>query len=143
MFTGTFTGWPETERLLDTILNEATKEDLIADALLHAAEPIVETAQQHARRRSGQMAESIRVKRVESEEATHQVIVKVGADTRRPHWQLFHLHELGTSKMSAQPMVRPAWDENRGTFPDRVGSEIMPAFDRAAKRHARRTRGTR
>jgi HK97 gp10 family phage protein len=137
MFTGTFTGWPETERLLDTILNEATKKDLIADAMMRAAEPIVDTAQQLARRKSGKMAESIAVKRVEDEEAAKQVVVKVGADTRRPHWQLFHLHELGTSRKAAKPMVRPAWDENRPTFSGRVGSEIEPAFARAAARHAR------
>ncbi len=137
MFTGTFTGWPETERLLDTILNEATKKDLIADAMIRAAAPIVDTAQQLARRKTGKMAESIAVKRVENEEAGKQVVVKVGADTGRPHWQLFHLHELGTVKMSARPMLRPAWDENRTTFPARVGSEIEPAFARAAARHGR------
>lgn len=137
MFTGTFSGWPETERLLESIVNDATKKDIVAGALLKAAAPIVDTAQGYARRRTGRMAESIAAKRVEGEEFGKMVVVKVGADTRKPHWQLFHLHELGTVRMSAKPMVRPAWDEERGTFPQRVGAEIKPSFDRAARTYAR------
>lgn len=141
MLTGTITGWPETERLLESIISEATRNDVLAAALLRAAEPIVEIAQQHARRRSGAMAASIAAKRVD--EGADQVLVQVGADTNRPHWQLFHLHELGTVKKAAQPMVRPAWDEVRPAFPEKVASEIRPAFDRAAQSHERSSRNGR
>lgn len=49
-----------------------------------------------------------------------------------------HLQEFGTSRHSAQPFMRPAWDSNKSGVLDTIKSELGDEIDKTAKRQARR-----
>jgi HK97 gp10 family phage protein len=42
-----------------------------------------------------------------------------------------HLLEFGTSKMPAQPFIRPAWDANKGAFPAKMHAALISALKAA------------
>ncbi len=57
-----------------------------------------------------------------------------GEGGKTPHW---HLLEFGTSKMPAQPFMRPALAESIGAVSNEFVSQYKKAIDRAIKRAAR------
>lgn len=58
-----------------------------------------------------------------------------GANGPTPHWRLL---EFGTSKMQAQPFMRPALENNIGAATDTFVREYGKALDRALRRMLRR-----
>ena len=91
-----------TERVkvnLTEIRQIPTRPDVMA-LLMGVAENVVERARQAAPKRTGEGAASIHAEEVDGE-------VRVGWD--RDHFYL-GFFELGTSKMSARPFLRPALD---------------------------------
>ena len=61
---------------------------------------------------------------------------KLGRRTASPHWR-WHFVELGTSKMSARPFLRPALDGNAGAVVNNLKAELAAGIRRALRRKAR------
>lgn len=57
-----------------------------------------------------------------------------GSNGNTPHW---HLQELGTEKMAAQPFLRPAADAKAGEAMNVFASELDKTLTRLARRLAR------
>lgn len=134
------TGLRELERALST-LKKATAKAVAQRALLKAAQPMADDARQrapddpatggfdlHTTVRTGKKTTRGARHRKESE-------VEVFFGPRSRHAQL---QEFGTSKMAAQPYMRPAWDAGKmqalETIKDEMWNEIAKAAKRAAKR---------
>lgn len=49
-----------------------------------------------------------------------------------------HLLEFGTSKMSAQPFMRPAWDRDHKGMLDRLGKDLWGEIQKSVARAARK-----
>jgi len=100
-------GINELEKLLKKI-ESSLREETMEKALLAAAEPIRAAASEKAPHRTGKLKENIISEINEKEKMT----VDVGPNRDGFYGQFI---EFGTSKMSAKPFLRPAFDGKKGT----------------------------
>lgn len=106
--------------------------DNMESIIKRAAEKIADDAGRLAPERTGRLSESIEIKRLEITKDKIRIGVgPVGEDVF--YW---YFVEYGTAKMSAQPYLRPAFDENK----DAVKREIIKEINNIIQREARRGR---
>jgi HK97 gp10 family phage protein len=99
-------GWGDLEQALKTIGPKAARK-AGGKAMLEAAEPIVEQAKVYVPVRTGALQDSITSQAVRTnvnEEITRHIGFRMPVGARA------HFVEFGTSKMRAQPFMRPALD---------------------------------
>lgn len=142
MIGGKWEGLDEALAALNAIVHETSRADVAAEAMLVVAKPIAWEMGQNARRRPPEpdMADSIVAARVDERQEPGVAAIEIGP--RRSHPASFRVRfwEFGTAKHSADPFMRPVWDDNEPTFWRRVIAAMRPAYERAVHRHARRAR---
>lgn len=109
-------------------LEDAVAGDALEQAVKAGAEPIRADASQRAPRRTGKLAGSIIVE--PDEKGKTQASVKIGPE-KDAFYGLFH--EFGTSKMAANPFLRPAMDEQKDAAVAAVRRELQKALARVAR----------
>lgn len=135
-------GLKELDRALKELPNAVAK-GVIRTALKKAAEPIRAAAEAGAPRLTHQLAQSIAISTTLSKRQRRKQGGKVGdvdvyVGASYPDGAHAHLLEFGTSKMSARPFMRPAWEANKGAALDIIKRELWGAIQRAARRLAKR-----
>jgi HK97 gp10 family phage protein len=88
-------------------------EAAIEDAMDETADAAKRVAQEHARVDTGEMRDSIEAEVSRVGASAVELTLSVGTDHG-----LFN--ELGTSQLPAQPMIRPAIDQEGPRLPDRI-----------------------
>lgn len=142
MLTGQWEGMAEAMKVLDSIVSDVCRDDVVAAALLEGVgRPMAAEMRARAPRRppAPDMADSItavRASEARSEPGTVTIIV--GPRKSHPHGYVAKFVELGTSLLAARPFMRPTADEWEGSIPERFVRAIRPAYERAVARFARR-----
>lgn len=141
MIGGRWTGHDEASKILEQIVSEVARDEVVAGAMIAAARDVVLDMRDRAPRRSPapDMADSIAVARSTEGAEDGVVVVKIGPRRSAAHSWIAKLIEFGTSKMPAQPFMRPTWDEYEQGFSNRIAAAMQPAYKRAVARYARRT----
>ncbi len=110
-------------------IQQAVLDDM-ESIIKRAAEKIREDAEKLAPERTGRLAGSIEIKKLEITKDEIRIGVgPVGKDVF--YW---YFVEYGTSKMSAQPYLRPAFENNK----DAVKREIMREINSIIQKEARK-----
>lgn len=141
MIGGHWTGVEGAAEALVGIASACARDEVVAAAMLAAAKPVVEDMRARAPRRepAPDMADSLDAVRItEAGGASGVVVIEIGPRRSKPHSWIARFIEFGTSKMPAQPFMRPTWDEHEGQFAARVVAAIRPAYARAVARYSRR-----
>lgn len=138
----TLTGARELEAALRQ-LPRATAKGVLRRALRKAAAPTATVAEALAPRgATGNLLASIDVRTVlvKSQKKRRPKIgdveLFIGATT--PKGAHAHLLEFGTSKMAAQPFLRPAWDSTKQQVLDAIETEIWESLSKAARTLAKK-----
>lgn len=127
----------------------------VRSALRKAGKVVQQSAQNRVRRKTGTLAENIIVA-ADRKPPDGQLSVKVtvrakakayksnSTNVRKGRIGLEYQHygplfyarflEFGTSKMSAYPFLRPAFEENKGNLPQIIKAELAAAIERSVKR---------
>jgi HK97 gp10 family phage protein len=138
--------WTGVEGAADALVGIATqvaRDEVVAEAMLQAAKPVVADMQIRATDlglyATGQMVESLEAARV-TDAGTGEgiVVVEIGPRRGSPHSHLVRFWELGTSRLPARPFMRPTWDEYESVFPTAVTAALRKAYDTVAARFAAR-----
>ena len=135
-------GFSELDKALGA-LGKATGRNVMRRAGVKALEPMAEDASRRAPKLFGDLKDSITAstKRPKKHRKVAEVEVYMGPN-RDPAG---HLQEFGTKHHPPQPFMRPAWDAGKDdvldSLKDSLGSEIMRAAARQAKKTARLARG--
>lgn len=94
------------------------------EALQKAAEPILEDAKNSAPVRTGRLRDGLKISKVKNSKDGKYVLVGTDKkDKDAPFWATFI--EFGTSKMPAQPFLRPAYERNKKQVIDILKEEIQ------------------
>jgi HK97 gp10 family phage protein len=125
-------------------LPDATARNVMRRVLKKNAEPFVTTAQAEAPVLTGNLRQRIRSGTGLSRRAkrAHR---KVHRDDVELHIGPAPIHpkavaaEFGTFKERAQPYMRPAWDSNRMSVVENIGSDLWSEINKTAQRLARRS----
>ena len=104
--------------------------DNMESIIKRAAEKIREDAEKLAPKRTGKLARSIEIKKLEV--TKDKIRIGVGPVGKDIFYWFFV--EYGTSKMSAQPYLRPAFENNK----DAVKREIMREINSIIQKEARK-----
>jgi HK97 gp10 family phage protein len=113
-----FEGNKEIEAALHKVSTELQKT-ILAEALVAAAQPIRDEAESTVVRRTGKLARNIVIDTKGTKKATARGVISARVMPRRTKKgaedDAFYgsFVELGTSKMAAQPFLRPAFDSKR------------------------------
>lgn len=137
-------GLKELEKALGE-LSKASGKSVLRRVLKKNAEPIAELAAQLAPIDQGALRDSITVagKLTKRQRAAHKRMFKndrasveifVGAGGLAQATQ----QEFGNSGMAAQPYLRPAWDQLKGSMPDAIAKDLWVEVKKAAERAARK-----
>ncbi len=128
-------------------LGAAMAAKVLAVAARKAFAPVLEDARNRAPVDTGLLRDGIRI-RVQRPKAGDAVIrvglrimpakgaKKLGRRTASPHWR-WHFVEIGTSKMGAQPFLRPALDSNAAAVVAALKTELAAGIRRALRRKVR------
>lgn len=102
----------------------AELDSLVKDATL----PVLHKAQSLAARRTGKLQSAIKMKKVKSKRKT-RIVYRVFTSKVK---YSFHV-EGGTTKMQAQPYMRPALDQNKQRAATDISKGIIKVVDRYIK----------
>lgn len=138
----TIAGAKELDRALAQLPN-ATSKSVLRRALKNAGKPTATLAERTAPLGpTGNLRDSVSVelKLTQSQQRRRakagDVEMFIGA-TAPPGYHA-HLIEFGTSKMSARPFLRPAWDSTKQKVLDEIESEIWKSLSKAARTLAKK-----
>lgn len=109
-------------------LEDSVRGQVLSDALQAAAKIIQESASQKAPRRTGTLASNIEVGKVNLTASGGEIPV---GPNKKAFYGMFV--EVGTSKMRAQPYLRPAIDESKGAATSEFTKVLKAAIEGAAK----------
>jgi HK97 gp10 family phage protein len=143
MIGGHWTGVAGAADALVGIATQCARDEVVAEAMLQAAKPVVADMQARATslgiHQTGQMVESLGAARV-TDEGTGEgvVVVEIGPGRSAKHARLVRYWEFGTSKLAAKPFMRPTWDESERTFSTAVTAGLRKAYETVAARFAAR-----
>ena len=142
-------GFRELEKQLDN-LSKAAGKAALRKSLYRAAQPLADLAQSKAPRLTGALQGSIIVgaKLNGRQKKLHRRMFR----DERSSVELFvgpsyllgdggrhgHLVEFGTRKMSAQPFMRPAWDQDKTAMLDRLRENLWEEISKSVARAERR-----
>jgi HK97 gp10 family phage protein len=135
-------GLAELQETLRRDLPDATARNVMKRTLLQAGQPIARRAAGDAARRTGKLQVSIQASTQLSrrQRSLHRrwdpsdVEIFIGAG---PLPQA-HMVEFGTSRQSAEPFMRPAWDQARGEILQQIKSTLWAEIQRAVARRAKK-----
>lgn len=117
-------GWEELKAKLRGLGDTIDSKELIQDALMEGAEIVQEAISSGAPYRTGQLSGDINI----SKESDPKYSVRIGPGKAGFYGRF---NEFGTSKMAAQPFVRPAFDATRSKAQDAVGKAIWAKVEEA------------
>lgn len=120
------TGFADLDRKLAELENSVLGGELVEQSMLAAAQPMADLAQAKAKRRTGRIAESLRVGTPRSDVSPQRrrrlpkdTVVVVGASAPDAH-----LLERGSYKDAPQPFIRPAFEEDKDELFQRFAAEL-------------------
>ena len=128
------TQWKKIGTKLDRMAARAEKAGNAA-AINKAATPMLAAAKQGAPVRTGKLKKSLvkRVKRV-----GNIVVGKIGIKPKTYGNRILHLLEFGTSKMRAQPFLRPAYYQTREESKEIYKREIWADIQKYVRKERQR-----
>lgn len=121
-------------RELDRVLAQLPKQvgaKAIKNAALAGAGEVRKAARAAAPVDEGDLKKSITARATKT--GTASITYRIGA-TARAYYGMFL--EFGTSKMSARPWFRPAWEESKQRALDKVGKRLGENITKAARKLA-------
>ena len=118
-------GMDEVIKLLEEMGEEA--ESVIDDAAKSGAQIVLKRAKQIVPVDTGVLKDSLILKKSKIKNAKVKSVYTVSKKSGAKH---FAPVELGTSKMKAQPFIRPAFDENLKNVASKINEEILRAIGR-------------
>jgi hypothetical protein len=138
---GQWQGIDEACAILERITAETVRADVASAAMLTVSRGVAETIAVGLPRRepAPDMADSITAARVDTDVEPGVAVVEIGPRRSHPHAFLVKFWEFGTSKLAALGIMRSVWDETEPRFWRQVFAQMRPAYERAARRHARAT----
>lgn len=145
MLTARWTGLEDAARRAEALGREVARDEVLGRALVKTAEPLRDDIEQTAPRSpvAPHVAESFVVRLGRREREAGRTTVLVGPRPGYPGMVAPFL-EFGTSKMSARPFIRPAYDRWRGVaFPSGLVEEMRRQYDRVVKKYVRRAKESR
>lgn len=147
MIGGSWQGVDGAAEALVGIATQCARDEVVAEAMLQAAKPVVADMQIRATDlgiyETGAMVESLGAARTSDGASEGVVVVELGPRRGAKHGQLWRFWEFGTSKLAAKPVMRPTWEEYRSIFPMAVTAALRKAYQTVAARFAARAaRGT-
>lgn len=120
------TGFADLDRKLAELENSVLGGELVEQSMLAAAQPMADHAASIAKRRTGRIAESIRVGTPRSDVSPQRrrrlpkdTVVVVGASAPDAH-----LLERGSYKDAPQPFIRPAFEAEKKDLFKRFTAEL-------------------
>jgi HK97 gp10 family phage protein len=138
--------WAGIEGAVEALVASATlvsRDEEVSRAMLKGAALVVERAAENTRAvgavETGALAESFHAARDKGTESGGGVVtVVIGPRRMAPHSWLLRFFEFGTSKMSARPILTPAWESSEREFVATVVEALRDGFRRAvASRRSR------
>jgi len=109
-------------------LDDHTRGAVLARIVMAAAEPVRAVAAQKAPIRTGQLAETMTTELLEQK--SHRASAGVGPNNEA--WYGIFA-EYGTVNHSAQPFLRPAFDEQKRNASHRMATDLRTELDKARK----------
>ena len=88
------------------------QNNILVGGVRACAKPIIKEAKRNAHKDSGALIKSIGVVKIRMRDK-NIILFTIAPRLKKKHGYLAHFHEFGTSKMAAQPFMRPAF-ENKG-----------------------------
>lgn len=134
MIGGRWAGVADAADALEGIAAQVTRDDVVAEAMLQAAKPVVAAMQTRATGlglyRTGAMVASLEAARVtDSASAEGIVVVELGPRKKAKHAHLVRYWELGHKDIPARPFMRPTWDEHESTWSTAVTAGLRKAYE--------------
>jgi HK97 gp10 family phage protein len=126
-------GLKDLHRQLRALKDDALGVKLLARAARKAFMPVLEAAIAKVRRRSGELAENIKITVKRRPKGEDEVVVVGIRITGKPASR-WHFVELGTSKMAAHPYLRPALDENAPAVIEALKVELAKGIKRVVRK---------
>lgn len=117
------------DELLNKISEMGRKASRIEnDALIKAAEPILEDAVRSAPKLTGKGKEGLKITRPKLKDGKRYILI--GID-RGDISEIFYMkfHEFGTSKMQARPFLGPAYEKNKTKAMEIIKEELKKAIE--------------
>ena len=109
-------------------LDDHTRSDVLARIVMAAAEPVRAVAAQKAPTRTGKLVETMTTELLEQK--PHRASAGVGPNNEA--WYGIFA-EYGTVNHSAQPFLRPAFDEQKRNVSQRMATDLRGEINRARK----------
>lgn len=117
-------GWEELEAKLRRMAKEINTQEVMENALMDGAEVVKEFAEVSAPRLTGQLAGDIAI----SKKGRQKYSVRIGPGLAGFYGRF---QEYGTSRMAAQPWLRPAFDAARGIAEREISISMWRAVEEA------------
>jgi HK97 gp10 family phage protein len=130
----------EAIRTAEALGRDVATDEVIGKALLSSARPLLDDIVRTCPRShvAPHVADTFVVKVSREEREFGRSTVLVGPRPGFPGFVASFL-EFGTSKMSARPFIRPAYDSWRaGSFPGELVEAIRKQYERVVKKYVRR-----
>lgn len=128
-------GFKDLQKALDQ-LPKATKRNTVRRVFKKVLQPMYNAAVLMAPRRTGRLMESIVIttKRHRGVKKKNEVETYLSTEGA-PH---AHLQEFGTVNMTANPFLRPAWDQYRDPTLEEIKDEMWIEIDKSVERAKRK-----
>lgn len=119
-------------------LPKSLRKSAVRSAMKKVLKPVVKSAREKAPKATGEGAKSIKArtnKDLKSSDVSFSgrkfaIGMSVGPDTK--HYYM-RFHEHGTSKLSANPFLRPAWDMHKEQVLKDFGDELWKSIKKRAR----------
>ena len=126
-------GFAELEKKLLSLPAAASKK-VMRGALMTALTPLVKRAKALVRVSSGELQKAIRKKSLINKGNNYAAEAGLYMATKKGQagWR-WHFEEFGTSRQSARPFLRPAFDQTHEAVVARFKAELAKRIDKASK----------
>lgn len=141
MITAKWTGMEEAIRAAEALGRELATEEVLRPALLKTGAPLKEEIVRTTPRspNAPHVADTFVMKVSEEERGEGRTTVLIGPKAGRGSVGFIApFLEFGTSKMSARPWIRPAYDVFRGGFPGALAEQMRAQYERVVKKYTRK-----
>lgn len=141
MITAKWTGLDEAIRNAEQLGRELATEEVLRPALLKTGAPLKEEIERTTPRSpdAPHVADTFVIKVSAEEREQGRTTVLIGPSAAK--WSVGFVApflEFGTSKMSARPWIRPAYDAFRGGFPGALAEQMRVQYERVVRKYTRK-----